>query len=219
MNIVKPIKSIEKIELMKIELEKREIKGDGEKRIFEGKRNRAIFCTGINSALRVSDIRTLDIKDVFNEDLSLKDVWLKEQKTKKGKEFPITNTLKVELMNYIDCYFYIKYRISIQNIKEDEKELVKEIIKTKPLFPSGQGEGYLTRKRIWEVLNEAGEKLGLEKIGTHTMRKTFGYWFYKRTKDIYLLQRILNHSSPAQTMLYIDLSQDEINEAYRNFGL
>ena len=35
MNIVKPIKSIEKIELMKIELEKREIKGDGEKRIFE----------------------------------------------------------------------------------------------------------------------------------------------------------------------------------------
>lgn len=219
MNIVKPIKNIEKIELMKIELEKREIKGDGEKRIFEGKRNRTIFCTGINSALRVSDIRTLDIKDVFNEDLSLKDVWLKEQKTKKGKEFPITNTLKVELMNYIDCYFYIKYRISIKNIKEDEKELVKEVIRTKPLFPSGQGEGYLTRKRIWEVLNEAGGKLGLERIGTHTMRKTFGYWFYKRTKDIYLLQRILNHSSPEQTMRYIDLSQDEINEAYRNFGL
>ena len=218
MNLVKPIKSIEKIEQMKIELEKRVVKGDGEERIFQGKRNRAIFCTGINSALRVSDIRVLDIKDVFNEDLSLKDVWLKEQKTKKNKEFPITDTLRVEMLDYIYCYFYIKYRISIKNIKEDEKEIVKDIIRTNPLFPSSQG-GYLTRKRIWEVLNKAGKKLGLEKIGTHTMRKTFGYWFYKRTKDIYLLQRILNHSSPEQTMRYIDLSQDEINEAYRKFGL
>lgn len=219
MNLVKPIKSIEKIEQMKIELEKRVVKGNGEERIFQGKRNRAIFCTGINSALRVSDIRVLDIKDVFNEDLTLKDVWLKEQKTKKNKEFPITDTLRVEMLDYIECYFYIKYRINIHNIKEDEKELVKEIIRTKPLFPSSQGGGYLTRKRIWEILNEAGKKLGLEKIGTHTMRKTFGYWFYQRTKDIYMLQRILNHSSPEQTMHYIDLSQDEINEAYRKFGL
>ena len=72
---------------MKIELEKRVIKGDGEQRYFQGKRNRAIFCTGINSALRVSDIRVLDTRDVFNEDLTLKDVWLKEQKNKKIKNF------------------------------------------------------------------------------------------------------------------------------------
>lgn len=219
MNIVKPIKSIEKIELMKIELEKRNIKGDGEKRIFEGKRNRAIFCTGINSALRVSDIRTLDLRDVFNEDLSIKDVWLKEQKTKKEKEFPITNTLKAELIDYIDCYFYVLYKININNLSEEDKEIVKEVIRTKPLFPSEQGGGYLTRKRIWEILNEAAKKLELERIGTHTMRKTFAYWLYKRTKDIYLVQKILNHSSPQQTMRYIDLDQDEINEAFRNFGL
>ena len=42
---------------------------------------------------------------------------------------------------------------------------------------------------------------------------------YKKTKDVCLIQRILNHSSPEQTMRYIDLSQDEINEAYRKFGL
>ena len=57
MEVVNPIKKIEQIELMKIELEKCDIKGNGEQRIFEGKRNRAIFCVGINSALRVSDIR------------------------------------------------------------------------------------------------------------------------------------------------------------------
>ena len=29
-----------------------------------------------------------------------------------------------------------------------------------------------------------------EGIGTHTMRKTFGYWYYKQTKDIATLQTI-----------------------------
>lgn len=51
------------------------------------------------------------------------------------------------------------------------------------------------------------------------MRKTYAYWLYKRTKDIYLVQKILNQSSLEQTMRYIDLDQDEINESYRNFGL
>ena len=218
MEIVKPIKSIKKIELMKIELKKCNVKGDGEKRIFEGKRNRAIFCVGINSALRVSDIRQLDIKDVFNEDLTFSDVGLKEKKTKKNKEFPITDTLKKELTNYIECYFYINYRITINNIREDDKEKVKEIVNTRPLFPSERN-SYLSRIQIYRILNKASEKLSLEKIGTHTMRKTFGYWFYQRTKDIALLQKILNHSSPRETMIYIGLEQEEIDKAYRNFGL
>lgn len=218
MEVVKPIKSIEKIEAMKIELERCNNKGEAEKRIFEGKRNRAIFCTGINSALRVSDIRQLDLKDILNENGTFADVGLKEQKTKKNKEFPLTDTLKEELKNYIECYFYILYRISINNIKEEEKERVKEIIETQPLFPSERG-SYLSRIQIYRILNKAAEKVGLEEIGTHTMRKTFGYWFYKRTKDIAMLQKLLNHSSQRETMIYIGLEQEEINNAYRNFGL
>ena len=152
MEVVKPIKSIEKIEAMKIELERCNNKGEAEKRIFEGKRNRAIFCTGINSALRVSDIRQLDLKDILNENGTFADVGLKEQKTKKNKEFPLTDTLKEELKNYIECYFYILYRISINNIKEEEKERVKEIIETQPLFPSERG-SYLSRIQIYRILN------------------------------------------------------------------
>lgn len=218
MEVVNPIKKIEQIELMKIELEKCNIKGSGEQRILEGKRNRAIFCVGINSALRVSDIRQLDMKDVFNYDLTFSDVGLKEKKTKKNKNFPITDTLQEELKNYIEAYFYIKYRIVIGTTKEEEKEIIKEIINTQPLFPSERN-CYLSRVQIYRILNKAAAKVGLEKIGTHTMRKTFGYWFYQRTKDIALLQKLLNHSSQRETMLYIGLEQEEIDKAYRNFGL
>ena len=53
---VNPIKDIEKVEEMKKELEKCNTKGIADRRTFERKRNRALFCTGINTALRVSDL-------------------------------------------------------------------------------------------------------------------------------------------------------------------
>ena len=223
---VNPIKDLEKIELMKQELEKTNNSGVAEKTQFEKKRNRAIFCLGINSALRVSDIVTLDLKDVFNEDLSFRDtIGATEQKTKKYKEFPLTNTAKQELASYICWDLGIIYKIHIYDISDyhnllsEDKEKIKEIINTKPLFPSERTGGYMTRQQVYRILNQAGEKIGLEKIGTHTMRKTFGYWFYQRTKDIALLQKILNHSSQRETMIYIGLEQEEINKAYQNFGL
>lgn len=218
MNVVKPIKSIEQIEAMKNELGKYENKGYANIRIFEAKRNRAIFCVGINSALRVSDIRVLNLIDVFDENLRFNDVGLKEKKTHKNKEFPITDTLKEELKDYIFAYFYVLYKIDINNLSEEEKEIVKQVVQNEPLFPS-EKRWYLSRIQIYRILNKSAEKIGLEKIGTHTMRKTFGYWFYKRTKDIALLQKLLNHSSPRETMIYIGLEQEEINNAYKSFGL
>ena len=51
------------------------------------------------------------------------------------------------------------------------------------------------------------------------MRKTFGYWFYKKFKDVAMLQVILNHSSPKITLPYIGIEQDEIDKSYYNFSL
>ena len=222
---VKPIKSLEKIEEMKQELEKQNNSGIAEKTTFEKKRNRALFCLGINSALRVSDIVTLDLNDIFNADLTFRNVIGNEQKTKKYKEFPLTDTLQAEMANYICTYLGIVFNIFLYDINDyyklssADKEKIKEIINTKPLFPSERTNGYLSRVQVYRVLNEAADKIGLEKIGTHTMRKTFGYWFYKRTKDIAMLQKMLNHSSIRETLIYIDIEQEEINNAYRNFGL
>lgn len=56
-------------------------------------------------------------------------------------------------------------------------------------------------------------------IGTHTMRKTFGYWYYKQTKDIATLQMILNHSHPEITLRYIGVTDEEIENSLNNFVL
>lgn len=51
------------------------------------------------------------------------------------------------------------------------------------------------------------------------MRKTFGYHYYQRTKDVATLQEICNHSSPKITKRYIGIRQDEIDESLNDFRL
>lgn len=50
-------------------------------------------------------------------------------------------------------------------------------------------------------------------------RKKLLRMLYKKTKDVFLVQRFINHSPVEQTIRYIGLSEDEINEEYKNFGV
>ena len=55
-------------------------------------------------------------------------------------------------------------------------------------------------------------------IGTHTMRKTLGYWHYKQFKDVVELQMILNHSNPEITLTYI-ITDEQIENNLKSFSL
>ena len=53
-------------------------------------------------------------------------------------------------------------------------------------------------------------------IGTHSLRKTWGYFVYKRTKNLAIIMKILNHSSISQTLKYIGIEQEDLNLIYEN---
>jgi integrase len=86
------------------------------------------------------------------------------------------------------------------------------------LLPSQKG-GHITRVQAYRLLNKAAAKLGMDEIGTHTMRKTFGYHFYKDTKDVATLQEIFGHSAPSVTLRYIGVDKDIMDEALADFSL
>lgn len=78
----------------------------------------------------------------------------------------------------------------------------------------------MERTQCYRILNKASKEAGLDfKIGTHSLRKTFGYHHYKKFKDIAMLQKIFNHSSPEITLRYIGIDQDMIDNSYNNFIL
>ena len=164
-----------------------------------GTRDYLLFMVGINTGLRISDLIKLQVQDILNSDRTLKThIEIVEQKTNKKKRFKI-NTIWAE-----ELYQYIK------NMDMEEY-----------IFKSRNGVNRpITRVRAYNILNETARKVGIQdEIGTHTLRKTFGYWFYQRTKDVAILQQIFNHSSPSITLRYIGINQDIVDRELENFSL
>lgn len=157
-----------------------------------GQRDYILFLIGINTGLRVGDLVGLKIKDVKRK----KKVIIREGKTKKPRTIQLTN------------------------IYEEIQEYIKTLDNTEWLFPSRQGGNHITTTQAYRQLVKAANMVDIEEgIGTHTMRKTFGYWFYKETKDIAKLQDILNHSKPEITKRYIGITAEEIEDSLNNFVL
>lgn len=155
-------------------------------------RDGLLFSFGINTGLRISDILSLDVWDVKGRDY----IEIREKKTNKYKKFPLNRFLKEEIELF-----------------------VKNKLPEQPLFYT-QKHCRLDRTQAYRILNKASQAVGVkERIGTHTLRKTFGYHQYKKYNDIVLLQKIFNHSSPLVTLRYIGIEQDTIDESYRNFYL
>ena len=108
-----------------------------------------------------------------------------------------------------------------REIEYNELELYTKFMKHGEfLFKSQIGVNKpITTTQAYRILKHTANKVELEEVGTHTMRKTFGYWHYKQYHDVALLQTIFNHSSPSITLRYIGISQDQIDQSYRDFSL
>lgn len=154
-------------------------------------RDLLLFKIGINSSLRISDILPLKRED-FNGD----HVRLYEKKTGKYKEIRINKATRQAIEELAPASGY--------------------------LFPSRKGDKPITATQAWRILNAAAERAGLTiNFGTHTMRKTFAYHAYNDGKgaDITLLMRVLNHSSARETLRYIGIEQEAIDDVYINVNL
>lgn len=158
----------------------------------KNKRNLLLFTLGINSGLRISDILALDVQDVKDK----KFIQITEKKTGKFKKIPINSKLRPMIFEFTKN-------------KSPNSPLFETVFKNR-----------LDRFAAYEIIKTACKKAGIEgKIGTHTLRKTFGYHHYKKFKDVAILQKIFNHSSPSIILRYIGIEQDEIFESYENFIL
>ncbi|MDM5336363.1 tyrosine-type recombinase/integrase [Fictibacillus enclensis] len=137
---------------------------------------------GTNTALLISDILNIKVSDVVDRKGNPVDFYeLREKKTKKLKLFPINGPIKKALKEYMKEY----------NPEPEDY-----------LFQSKKGSNEpINRKTAWFIIKDAAETVGVnDKIGTHSLRKTFAYFAYKNGHSLELIQKILNHDSPADTI-------------------
>ena len=172
-------------------------------------RDYSLFLFGIYTGRRICDIVRLNVSDVACIDRKSRFVIrdrlkILEKKTKKFIDLIIHPAVRRSLIKYL------RQRL--------RTSLSMGALLNEPLFKSQKkrinGDLRITQQHAWRTLNRAAKACGLDyKIGTHSLRKTFGYTLYYNNTSIELIQRLLNHSSPEITLAYIGITQDDMDEA------
>lgn len=194
MNTVEPIRDERKIAAMKAVLKESSL------------RNYLLFVMGINVGLRITDLLNFKISDLVDGRGKIKkSIYIREGKTRKERIIVFNKEVEKALDQYLE------------DLGEYDSDWY--------LFKSKKGENKsISREQAYVILNNAAEMIGIkEKIGTHTLRKTFGYWArIKGIATIEQLQEIFNHATPAVTKRYIgitQITQKELGEIYKSLNL
>lgn len=166
----------------------------------QGRRRYLMWLTGIYTGRRISDILKLKVKDVLGREA----VQISEQKTGKSAEIYIPR----------DSELFKAYLERLADM--DPNAYVFESPIPDPKTGSHRPVNRRTAYRDIQAIKDLFELT--ENLGTHTMRKTFGYWYYHDTHDIGGLMIIFNHSSEKVTKIYIGIGTDETRNAYKRIA-
>ncbi|EOP90479.1 phage integrase [Bacillus cereus HuB4-4] len=105
-------------------------------------------------------------------------------------------------------------------LKREPKWFIEERGDHEYLLQSRQGKnGPIGRSMVYKILSIAAAEFSLDEIGTHTLRKTYGYHMYMKKKNIALLMEIFNHSSEKVTLRYIGVNQDAMDKEMTRFKI
>ena len=194
MNFVEPIRDRRKISQIKNNL-----------RFDNRARDLLLFTTGVNSALRVSDLLQLRAGQFFTPDGSITNKFsIREAKRNKRYELIVNDSITEALALYRQTF----------------PDALNE--PTNFLFFNPR-EGYQTaiqRGQCWKLIGKLCEDVGLAgNYGTHTLRKTWAYQAWKAGVDLYLIMVILNHSSLEVTKRYLGITDDERAEVLLRLNL
>ena len=164
---------------------------------WHGRRMYLMFMVGIYTGLRISDMVRLRAGHVRGDEITLI-----EEKTEKEQVIPIATILQRVIadrtagMDDGDYLFPSRQRRPDGSVKP---------IETRTAY----GDMQLIAKRF-----------GLRgPIGCHTLRKTFGYWHYKRNHDLEILRQWFNHASVDVTRRYIGVDVEERRKSVQGFTM
>ena len=172
-------------------------------------RNRGLFMLGVSTGGRISELLSLTIGDVYQNQKPVTDL-LYSKSIVKGGEVSRAVPVNVDGRDAIDAL--IDWHL----------EKYGPLSPRHPLFPSRNKNGTvaMNRQTAHEMLKAAFMTAGLNgKLATHSLRKSFAQRVYEQSGDIYLVQELLGHRSVATTQKYIGVSYASARHAVEAIAL
>lgn len=164
----------------------------------EGERNRAILETLYGCGLRVSELVTLKISDLFFDEGFIKITG----KGNKQRFVPVSDYTQKYILLYRNL---IRSHIEIQKGHEDT------------LFLNRRGK-QLTRAMIFTIIKDLAVKINLNKaISPHTFRHSFATHLLENGADLRAIQLMLGHESITTTEIYVHLDRKHLAQIMNSF--
>lgn len=162
-------------------------------------RDYVLFVLGMNFGLRIGDLLKIQIKDIVNSDGKIKDTFeIVEQKTKKRNVIKINHVAKEALELLFDK----------TNLADNKNNYL--------IFNKRNYSKSISRVQAYKLVKKWCQTIGLTDlpVGTHTLRKTWGYHAHKAGISIETIQTKFKHNSTSTTRQYLGIEQKDVNKAY-----
>ena len=172
-------------------------------------RNRGLFMLGVSTGGRISELLSLTIGDVYQNQQPVSDL-LFDRSIVKGGE--VSRAVPVN----------IDGRQAIETLIDWHREKYATLEAKRPLFPSRNKKGTvaMNRQTAHEMLKKAFIDAGLNgKLATHSLRKSFAQRLYEESADIYLVQELLGHKNVATTQKYLGVNYANARQACERMAL
>ena len=163
----------------------------------KGKRDRAMLELLYSCGLRVSELTSLRLSDLFFGEGYIRVLG----KGSKQRLVPIGNVARERILMYMDC-------------RESKSAKDKDI-----LFLNNRGRA-LTRIMIFTIIREAVERVGIDKsVSPHTFRHSFATHLLAGGASIRQVQEMLGHESIETTEIYTHLDTSRLRETVEKISL
>lgn len=164
----------------------------------EGERNRAMLETLYGCGLRVTELITLKISDLFFEEGFISVTG----KGNKQRFVPVGRVTQKYILLYKDS---VRSHLPIQKGHEDT------------LFLNRRGK-QLTRAMVFTIIKALAVKINLDKvISPHTFRHSFATHLLENGADLRSIQMMLGHESITTTEVYVHLNNKHLASVMNNF--
>jgi integrase len=162
-------------------------------------RDQALLILGVRMGMRVSELLSLTIAQVWDGKAPRARIYLPREKTK-GKRTGASMVLHPSAGDAVERL--IKSRVGVQP---------QDFLFSSQRCPHRP----LGRRAAWLILHRAFKAAGVSgMVGSHCMRKTFCQNVYVALKgDLFRLSKAMRHTSPLTTLSYLSFREEEIDRA------
>lgn len=155
-------------------------------------RHRTILMTLYSTGMRRSELCHLRPEDIDKERMVVR---IRQGKGGKDREVPLSPKLLEQLRTY--------YR----SVKVRNGWMFPSLQTRRPNQP-------ITQKAVWHACREATRRAGITKpVHPHTLRHSFATHLFDNGAELPVIQTLLGHSDPRDTMIYLHLATRKLREA------